>query len=82
MWFYFISAAERNSTKIMSLSPNAKITLEEYLQAHKIQKKLEERNRSRSKGKERKFENEQEESMQNTFALMDSWSYELKIDFH
>ena len=51
MWFYFIFAAEDNCTKNMSQSPNTKITLEEYLQAHKIQKKLEERNRSRSKGK-------------------------------
>ena len=51
IWFYFISAAEGYCTKNMSQSPNTKITLEEYLQAHKIQKKLEERNRSRSKGK-------------------------------
>ena len=44
----------------MSLSPNTKVTLEEYLQAHKIEKKLEYRNKSRSKGKERDFEKEQE----------------------
>ena len=66
----------------MSLSPNSKVTLEEYLQAHKIQKKLEYRNRSRSKGKERDFEKEQEESMMNFFTHLDNWSFEVKMDFH
>ena len=58
----------------MSVSPRSKFTLEEYIQAHKIQKKLEYRSRSRSRGKKRDFSTEQKEQMENMYVQMDKWS--------
>jgi ABC-type dipeptide/oligopeptide/nickel transport system ATPase component len=69
-------------TIIMSLSPKSKVTLEEYLQFHKFQKKLELRSRSRSRGKEMPFSVEQEQSMHSMFSLMDSWSFDIKMELH
>lgn len=59
----------------MSLSPMTKVTLEEYLHAHQLQKKLEYRSKSKSKRKESAFEIHQKSSLNNIHSVMDNWSY-------
>jgi len=65
----------------MSISPT-KVTLEEYLHARKLQKKLEYRKRSKSKSKESDFEAHQKSSLGNIHSVMDTWSIEFKINLH
>ena len=65
----------------MEHSPATKdrLTLEEYLQAHRIRKQIEERHRSRSKGKNKASQKEQEKGVNGFYHKLDHFLNDTKI---